>query len=355
MLRHMLRCFDGARAHATLLKRTLLEVQGINTLFKTQTCELYTLFKTGMPENHTLSSGTSPYSKYRGVKSSPPPPPPGSCSCAAQCHLIIVCPSAFPFSAGMRGMVHPFCSWLQNWRDGRVPSRVWKKKRVLLILPQEVDGESQTNTPIEQSALSRLLIGCHGNRSPGGCGRNSLGVSLFTACSAHSLRPMLEAGRSNLRDFLPSLVCHDISIIRDYDEFRYPSYVILLFQVFYDFVPEGDSEPVSVDLLHVRIHVRWVFVRRHKHNFEWSPISSVDGFVKFRKKWRELLTRRTPSCGKIEGYDFVLESFRGINNHSGPFPELLAQENVHGGLAWTRSARRPQKSWAEHNTLTRSA
>ena len=31
------------------------------------------VYHTGIPENHTLSSGTSPYSKYRGV---PPPPPP---------------------------------------------------------------------------------------------------------------------------------------------------------------------------------------------------------------------------------------------------------------------------------------
>ena len=58
-------------AHATLLKKTRPEGQGVNTLFKTQTRELYTLFKTGIPENHTLSSGTSPYSEYRGVPPSP--------------------------------------------------------------------------------------------------------------------------------------------------------------------------------------------------------------------------------------------------------------------------------------------
>ena len=51
--------FWHAQAHATLLKKTRPEVQGINTLFKTQTCELYALFKKGFPENHTLSSGTS--------------------------------------------------------------------------------------------------------------------------------------------------------------------------------------------------------------------------------------------------------------------------------------------------------
>ena len=38
--------FWRAQAHATLLEKTLLEVKGINTLFKTQTRELYTLFKT---------------------------------------------------------------------------------------------------------------------------------------------------------------------------------------------------------------------------------------------------------------------------------------------------------------------
>ena len=52
--------FWRSRAHATLLKKTYPEVQGINTLFKTQMHELYTLFKTGIPENQTLSSGTSP-------------------------------------------------------------------------------------------------------------------------------------------------------------------------------------------------------------------------------------------------------------------------------------------------------
>ena len=54
----MLQCFN-MHGLATLLKRTRPEVQGINTLFKTQTCELYTLFKTGIPEKHTVSSGTS--------------------------------------------------------------------------------------------------------------------------------------------------------------------------------------------------------------------------------------------------------------------------------------------------------
>ena len=57
----------------------------------TNACELYTLCKTGIPENHTLSSGTSPYGKYRGV---PPPPSPGyhfyqlfdkSCWCLLHC------------------------------------------------------------------------------------------------------------------------------------------------------------------------------------------------------------------------------------------------------------------------------
>ena len=64
------------RARATLLNRTRPEVQGINTLLKTQKHELYTLFKTWIPENHTLSSGTSPYSKYRGV-----PPRPSRLQC----------------------------------------------------------------------------------------------------------------------------------------------------------------------------------------------------------------------------------------------------------------------------------
>ena len=35
--------------------------------------KLHTLFRTARPKNHTLSSGTSPYSPNKGV----PPPPPG--------------------------------------------------------------------------------------------------------------------------------------------------------------------------------------------------------------------------------------------------------------------------------------
>ena len=42
--------FWRARAHATPLKRTRLEVKGINTLFKTQTRELYTLFNPFTPK-----------------------------------------------------------------------------------------------------------------------------------------------------------------------------------------------------------------------------------------------------------------------------------------------------------------
>ena len=65
------RCgFLSFKLHAVCFL-TRPEVQGINTLFKTQTRKLYTLFKTGIPENHTLSSGTSPYSKYRGVPPCP--------------------------------------------------------------------------------------------------------------------------------------------------------------------------------------------------------------------------------------------------------------------------------------------
>ena len=48
---------------------------------------MYTLFRTARQKNHTLSSGTSPYSPNKGV----PPPPPGSMAP----HVTAVCKSAF--------------------------------------------------------------------------------------------------------------------------------------------------------------------------------------------------------------------------------------------------------------------